>query len=257
MLKIKKIRNSVFKLLHKGDNYYCLLCDNSYNKFIHSGVKASVFKKYQIAGAGYKKNIRCPNCGSVPRVRLLALFFQLRTNVFNQKTEILHISPNKLLTKYLKQKSTVNLTVGAFEPDEFKEFNAKKIDVQKIDFEDNLFDIIICNHVLEHVENDFLAMKEIYRVLKPGGFAILQVPLALDLEQTIEDKSVKTDKERKIKYGQTDHIRLYGLDYFDRLKNAGFRVVRDNPYINKWLPENELSKHLLDKIEDVIISYKD
>ena len=100
-------------------------------------------------------------------------------------------------------------------------------------------------------------MSEIYRVLKPGGFAVLQVPLAINLDKTIEDKTLATDKERKLKFGQVDHVRLYGLDYFDKLKAAGFRVDRDNPYTNKWLPEKELLRHRLDPIEDVIVAHKD
>ena len=110
---------------------------------------------------------------------------------------------------------------------------------------------------LESTAGAISAMREIYRVLKPKGFAILQVPLALNLEHTLEDRTIKTNRERKIAYGQVDHIRLYGLDYFDKLQNAGFRVSRDNPFENKWLNEKELDKHRLDRIEDVIIAHKD
>ena len=100
-------------------------------------------------------------------------------------------------------------------------------------------------------------MREIYRVLKPKGFGVLQVPLALDLKITLEDKSLITDKERKLAFGQRDHLRLYGLDYFDKLQKVGFRIVRDNPFNNKWICEQELEMHCLDRIEDVIVAYKD
>ncbi len=253
----KKIRNYVFRTLHPGDKYYCLYCKKSYGKFLHEGVKADVFKRYKVAGGGYKTNTRCPNCGSVDRARLLALFFELRTDAFRKKTDILHISPNKSIANFLIANPTVNHVVGALEPDQFAEYNPIEMDVQKIPLEDNIFDIVICCHVIEHVDDDAAAMREIYRVLKPGGFAVLQVPLALNLNKTLEDKTLKTDKERKIAHGQVDHMRLYGIDYFDKLAAAGFRVVRDNPFDNNWLSPQELDKHRLDRIEDVIVCYKD
>lgn len=257
MKKIKKIRNNVFKLLHPGNECYCLYCNKTYGKFIHEGVKAKVFKKHTIAGGGYKTNTRCPNCGSVDRARLLALFFKLRTDAFNRKTDILHISPNKSIANFLCENSNINQVVGVLEPDGFKEYNPIKIDIQKMNLSDNQFDIVICCHVIEHVDDDDSAMREIYRVLKPKGFAVHQVPLALNLKKTLEDKTLKTDKERKIAHGQVDHVRLYGMDYFDKLQKAGFRVIRDNPFDNKWLSEKEIEKHRLDRIEDVIVAHKD
>ena len=224
---------------------------------MHEGVKAEVFKKHRVAGGGYKKNVKCPNCLSVDRSRLLYLFFELRTKVFLQPTKILHISPNFEIARFLSQHKTVDQTVGALEPEHFTEFNGVKIDIQKIDFADDMFDVLICCHVIEHVDDDLAAMRELYRILKPKGFAVLQVPLAIDLKTTIEDKSATTNKLRKIAHGQNDHVRLYGLDYLDKLRSVGFRVVRDNPYDNKWLSEEELRKHALDRIEDVIVCYKD
>ncbi len=253
---IKKIRNEVFKILNKGNACYCLYCQKSYNKFIHEGVKAKVFKKYKIAGGGYKLNTRCPNCGSVDRARLLALFFEHRTKVFYEKTDIMHVSPNKSIARFLNNVSTVNQTVGSIEPEQFLEFNSIYLDIQNIELPDNQYDIVICCHIIEHVDHDEKAMSELYRIIKPGGFGIFQVPIALDLEITLEDKTLKTNKQRKIAHGQVDHVRLYGLDYFEKLKKAGFEVVRDNPFINQWLSSEELSKHRLDKIEDVIIAYK-
>jgi SAM-dependent methyltransferase len=220
-------------------------------------VKAEVFKKHRVSGGGYKKNVKCPNCLSVDRSRLLYLFFQLRTKAFHERTKILHISPNYEIAGFLASHKTIEHITGALEPERFTQFDAVKIDVQKINFGDNTFDIVICCHVIEHVADDRAAMREIYRVLKPKGFAVLQVPLAIDMDKTIEDKSATTDKLRKIAHGQNDHVRLYGLDYFDKLRDAGFRVVRDNPFDNKWLSEVELKKHALDRIEDVIVCYKD
>jgi SAM-dependent methyltransferase len=114
---------------------------------------------------------------------------------------------------------------------------------------------VICNHVLEHVQDDLAAMREIHRVLIPGGFAVLQVPLALNLQKTLEDRSLVDVRQRKKRYGQGDHLRLYGLDYFDRLQLAGFKVERDNPFKNHWT--DDLEKYRLDPNEDVILARKD
>ncbi|WP_317899764.1 methyltransferase domain-containing protein [Aurantibacillus circumpalustris] len=256
MKPIKKLRNKIFALINPGKKVYCLYCKKTYRKFLHEGVKSPIFKKYKVAGGGYKLNVQCPNCYSVDRSRLLYLFFQQRTEVYKKPTKILHISPNKEIANVLTG-STITQIVGTIEPEQYMEYNPVRLDVQEMDFPDNSFDVVICCHVIEHVDDDEKAMREIYRVLKPGGFGVLQVPLAINLEKTLEDKTLTTDKQRKIAHGQVDHVRLYGLDYFDKLKKTGFRVERDNPYDNKWLPEAELIRHRLDRIEDVIVAHKD
>lgn len=221
---------------------------------MHEGVKAEVFKKHRVAGGGYKKNVKCPQCGSTDRIRLLYLFFELRTGIYRKKTRILHISPNMQLARELQKHQNIDYVCGALHPEKFRSLNAVEVDVTKMKWSDAGFDVVICNHVLEHVPDDTAAMREIYRVLKPDGFAILQVPIALNLEKTLEDRSIVGRKQRKIAYGQTDHLRLYGLDYFDKLGKIGFRIVRDNPFENAW--PADLEKYRLDANEDVIIGYK-
>ncbi|GAA0890686.1 hypothetical protein GCM10009122_03650 [Fulvivirga kasyanovii] len=103
-----------------------------------------------------------------------------------------------------------------------------KMDVHEIPFEANTFDAAMCNHVMEHVDDDIKAMSEIYRVLKPGGWAIMQVPFFNPIpDVTFEDKSITDPREREKWYGQDDHVRLYGKDYPDRLRKAGFEVTED------------------------------
>lgn len=253
---IKKIRNALFGLLHPGHKAYCVYCDKTFGKFLHEGVKAEVFKKYRVAGGGYKLNVQCPYCGSVDRSRLLYLFFQLRTDIYKKKTLLLHISPNREIARAIGANANVEQVCGSIEPESYPEFNASYIDVQRIGGPDNHYDVVVCCHVIEHVEDDTLAFSEIYRVLKPNGFAVLQVPLALNLEKTLEDKNDRTPKQRKIAYGQVDHVRLYGLDYLEKIKAAGFKVVLDNPFTNGWLNREELERHRLDPIEDVIVAHK-
>ena len=111
-----------------------------------------------------------------------------------------------------------------------------KMDVHEIPFEADEFDVVFCNHVMEHIEDDIKAMGEILRVLKPGGWAIIQSPVYTDLETTIEDQSITDPAERERIYGQNDHMRKYGKDYGDRLKTAGFKVKEDD-YLHELSPE--------------------
>lgn len=187
---------------------------------------------------------------------MLALFVSRRLTFPGEEFHLLHISPNKPLAEYINNIPRIRQVVGALYPEEFSGFGAIKVDVQSIPYGDCTFDGLICCHILEHIEEDGKAMKEILRVLKPGGFAILQVPLALDLEKTLEDQSITDARLRKRIFGQTDHTRLYGQDYFSRLESAGFRVVKDNPYNNHWAAYVELDRHRLNRAEDVILCMK-
>jgi len=122
-----------------------------------------------------------------------------------------------------------------------------KMDIHAIPFEDNAIDIIFCNHVLEHVDDDRKALSEIHRVLKPGGWAILQVPFFYPLPKTTyEDKSITDPKEREKAFGQDDHVRMYGEDYGARLAESGFQVVEEC-LIDELSPEEKTRFALPDK----------
>jgi ubiquinone/menaquinone biosynthesis C-methylase UbiE len=110
-------------------------------------------------------------------------------------------------------------------------------------FEDNTFDFILCNHVLEHINDDIKAIKELYRVMKPGGSGVFQIPLNNKLKITFSDDSIINKNERSKIFGQYDHVRVYGMDYFDKLKSCGFRVKKIN-YTSK-LSNEEIQKYCL------------
>ncbi|GAG80186.1 unnamed protein product [marine sediment metagenome] len=133
--------------------------------------------------------------------------------------KILHVAPEENLSKYLKNLSTSYISIDLHDKDVMI-----KMDVTNLEFKDKMFDLILCNHVLEHIQDDIKAMKELYRVLNNNGLAILQVPISYQLEKTFEDFSIVEEKERLMNFGQEDHVRIYGQDYFDRLKSVGFQV---------------------------------
>ena len=170
---------------------------------------------------GYQKireNALCPGTLSLERHRLLWLFLERETKFFKKASKVLHIAPEQPLYKKFKQ----------FKHWEYKtcDLNSPlaeiKADICNLPFENNSFDLVLCNHVLEHVLNDKLAIRELFRVLKKGGVLIAQVPLDLNRKMTFEDPSIIDKAERKKVFGQYDHVRIYGKDYFDLLDSAGF-----------------------------------
>jgi ubiquinone/menaquinone biosynthesis C-methylase UbiE len=129
-----------------------------------------------------------------------------------------------------------------------------KADICNLPFADNSYDVILCNHVLEHIPNDTKAMQELYRVLKPNGMAILQIPQDLNREKTFEDNSITDKKQRAEIFGQYDHVRIYGRDYFDKLRSIGFTVVEEN-YTQKLTPE-QVKKYALAMGEIIPVCFK-
>jgi SAM-dependent methyltransferase len=180
------------------------------------------------------------------------LWFYLKnqTNFFCESLKVLHFSPEYCLQKKFKKQPNLDyLSADLASP-----LAMTKIDITNIPYEDNTFDAILCSHVLEHIPDDRQAMKELLRVLKPGGWAILQVPIDRKREKTFEDPTVTSPEERERLFWQHDHVRLYGLDYPDRLRDVGF-VVEVNNFV-KNLEDETIEKYRLDKREDIYLCKK-
>ena len=184
-------------------------------------------KKFLSYGEPPRKNAQCPNCLSYERSRLYYLYFKsILPN--DKKLKVLHFAPEEPLASLFTSYKNIEYLSADLDP----KLAMIKQDLTNLTFEDNSFDIVFCSHVLEYIDDDIKAMREIYRVLKPAGFAILQVPIkdyfnGMKIDKTYEDPSITKPSERKRAYGYFDHFRIYGRDYPDRLKKAGFKVRID------------------------------
>jgi SAM-dependent methyltransferase len=226
--KLRGAWQKFFGWFYKGNNYYCPLCQHSFRKMLPAGIKNEIFEKYHIIGGGYRLNALCPRCYSTDRDRLVFSYLKDFTHFLENQNKLLHIAPEGALRAYLSNSLKINYISGFKDADAFKGYyyqqHERHLDITHLPFENESFDVIICNHVLEHVSEDKTGMKELYRVLKQGGFAILQVPYAPELKHTIEDPSIQDPKLRLRKFGQKDHVRIYGQDYINRLQESGFSV---------------------------------
>ncbi|NNF19774.1 MAG: class I SAM-dependent methyltransferase [Flavobacteriaceae bacterium] len=167
-----------------------------------------------------RENVLSPSTLSLERHRLLWLFLKQQTNFFKAPLNVLHFAPEQAFYKRFRQLDNLQYTTT----DLNSPLADVKADICELPFESESFDVILCNHVLEHIPDDKKALAELYRVMKKGGWGVFQVPQNLKLESTFEDPTITDKAERARIFGQYDHVRIYGKDYFDFLRQAGFRV---------------------------------
>jgi SAM-dependent methyltransferase len=212
LIRLSYIFLKFSRILYKGNKLECPVCKGKYRKFLPYGY------------ASVRPNALCPGCLSLERHRIMWLYLNTKTTFFTSKHKVLHIAPEQCFLKRFRKLENLDYSTADLE----SPLADYKCDVQKMPFKENAYDIVICNHVLEHVPDDKKAMKEIYRILKPGGFAILQVPITLSRPDTFEDNNITDPKKRTEIFGQYDHVRVYGRDYPDRLREAGFIIDEPN-----------------------------
>lgn len=197
----------------------CPICNNILRLYLPFGVKL-------------RKNAKCPVCGSLERQRTLWLYIQEHKDILEgQSIKILHFAPERPIYNKLSMMEDVDYYPVDINPDLYGIRDV--VDITNIQYEDNFFDLIICYHVLEHIPDDVKAMSELFRVLKPSGKAIINVPFDKTREVTLEDEKYSTPELREKYYGQFDHVRLYGKDYVKRLEKAGFYVETVYPNVNR------------------------
>ncbi|MBX7132316.1 MAG: class I SAM-dependent methyltransferase [Fimbriimonadaceae bacterium] len=220
-----KARAAMRDLQWKADKfglaYQCCVCGARLKEFELRGIDAPVLKELQIAPGGPRR-VTCPHCQSYDRERLLYLFLRDKTDLFTSHKRILHFAPETcIFDKLSKGGHDVYATVDLF-PEANVEFLT---DICRLSFQTGSFDVLLCCHVLEHIPDDRLAMRELQRVVKPGGWAVIQVPMSMKLQSTIEDPSVTSEEERLKRFGQKDHVRVYAeTDYLERLRESGWCV---------------------------------
>ncbi|WAC01486.1 methyltransferase domain-containing protein [Lacinutrix neustonica] len=209
------------------------------------------FKTFLPYGYGTQRtNVLSPSTLSLERHRLLWLYLQNETDFFSAQKKVLHFAPEQAFYKRFRKLKHLEYTTT----DLLSPLADVKADICNLPFEDDSYDMIFCNHVLEHIPDDTQAMKELYRVLKPNGMAILQIPQDLNREETFEDNTITDKKERAKIFGQYDHVRIYGLDYFDKLRGIGFKVEAVD-YTAK-LSEKDITRFCLAKGELIPVVYK-
>ncbi len=197
-----------------------------------------------------RQNALAPLSMSLERHRLIWLYLQNNTDFFKEPKRFLHVAPEYCYLRKFKKMNHLDYITG----DLISPWADVKMDVCDIPFGENEFDVAMCNHVFEHVDDDHKAMTEFFRVLKPGGWAIFQVPLDTTREETYEDATITNPQEREKHFWQHDHVRLYGRDYGKRLNNAGFKVV-ESDYISE-IGKDLATRYALPMGEIIYICHK-
>ncbi|MEZ4904601.1 MAG: class I SAM-dependent methyltransferase [Spirosomataceae bacterium] len=214
-------------IFYRGNAVECTVCQSKFRQFLPYGRKG-------------RDNALCPHCMSLERHRLMQLYLQRKTNFFTANIKLLHVAPEYcFIDRFEKMKNIEYITADIESP-----LAKVKMDIHQIPFEANTFDVAFCNHVMEHVNDDIKAMSEIYRVLKPGGWAIIQSPQDWSRATTYEDPTITDPREREKHFWQDDHLRLFGRDYGQRLQKAGFIVTEDRFVMDELTPE-EIKRYAL------------
>ncbi len=239
LIKASYLVRPILSFYLKGDKFTDPIDGKSFRKLLPYGYE------------NQRENALSPSTLSLERHRLMWLFLQEETDFFTVQKKVLHMAPEQcFLSIFRKQKNLDYTTADLYSP-----IADVKADICNLPFDDATFDVVFCNHVLEHIVDDTKAMQELYRVLKSGGMGIFQVPQDLSREKTFEDDTIIDKKERAKIFGQYDHVRVYGRDYFDKLRSIGF-TVDEVDYTKKIAPEI-LERYCLMKGEILPVCYKE
>ena len=237
LIRTSLLFKPLFDIFFKGTKFTDPINNKSYSYFFPYGYNKQ------------RKNALCPGTFSLERHRLLWLYLKKETDFFNSNNKILHFAPEQCFHKFFKSffKNYTSIDLNSPIVD-------IKADICNLPFNDNSFDYILCNHVLEHIYDDEKAMKEIYRVLNKNGIAILQVPIDINSNYTHEGRDIDNKQDRNKLFGQYDHLRMYGLDYFKKLKNIGFKVNNENYLSN--ISQDEKDKYSLHNAGSIPVCVK-
>ena len=227
LIRLSYLVRPIIAFTLRGNNYTDPIDGKSFKKFLPYGYEKQ------------RENVLSPSTLSLERHRLLWLYLKNETNFFTDKLKVLHFAPEQAFYKRFRKLKNIEYTTT----DLNSPLADVKADICNLPFKDNSYDVIFCNHVLEHIPDDTKAMQELYRALKPGGWGIFQIPQELERKITFEDNSITNKKERAKIFGQYDHVRIYGKDYFNKLRSVGF-TVEEQDYTNV-LSKEDVNKYRL------------
>ena len=223
----------VYAAFMRGNDVECTVCENKFTKFLPYGRLSP------------RENALCPSCLALERHRLMQLYLKEKTNFYTQNHRVLHVAPEYCFLHRFDKLANLDYITADIESPLAK----VKMNIEAIPFPDNSFDVIFCNHVLEHVEDFDQATRELYRVLRPGGWAIMQSPQNMAMAETLEDPSITDPRERERIFLQSDHLRLFGRNYGQELARAGFTVNED--HFVQEMPK-ELAKRYALPMEEIV-----
>jgi len=232
-----------------GWRYQCLFCGGRFRRLLPYGSSLPVLEERQVVGHRRRDNVRCPKCRSLDRDRLLLLFLRHRTDVFRgRRMHLLHLAPEVPLRDRLAVLDSLDYVTADISRADVD----VALDLTNAPLQSCAFDLAICCHVLEHIPDDRRAMAELHRLLRPGGAAILQVPLSLNAPSTLEDPTISEPEDRERLFGQLDHVRIYSLDdYRSRLESVGFHVE-----VFRWTTDHRFlprdNRYALDRREPLV-----
>tara|TARA_R110002051_G_scaffold63805_1_gene116098 strand:+ start:1964 stop:2728 length:765 start_codon:yes stop_codon:yes gene_type:complete len=231
LIKLSYLARPILAFSLRGHQYTDPIDGKSFKNFLPYGYENP------------RENVLSPSTLSLERHRLLWLYLQNETDFFTKEYNVLHFAPEQAFYNRFKKLKHITYTTTDLD----SPLADVQADICNLPFADNSFDVIFCNHVLEHIPDDKKAMQELFRILKPNGWGIFQIPQDLKRETTFEDNSITDKKERAKIFGQYDHVRIYGRDYFDKLRAIGF-TVNEIDYTSQ-LPEIDVEKYRLAKGE--------
>ncbi len=204
------------RIFFYGNRFYCPCCDGNFRAM--QPYKGSFYIRGVLVDA-YTKNAICPNCGSHMRYRFILEFLKKHTDIVTRKIKLLHVAPEKQMSDFFKKQKNIEYFAGDIDPSRYA--NAVELDMTNIHFPADSFDVIVCSHVLEHIQKDEQAIREMYRVTKTGGWAVVVVPI---YDEDFEDTCLDYVGREKM-YGIGDHKRLNSAARLRlKLNNAGFNV---------------------------------
>ena len=238
LIRLSYLVRPIIAFVLKGSTYTDPIDQRSFRKFLPYGY------------GNQRPNVLSPSTLSLERHRLLWLYLKNETDFFTAEKKVLHFAPEQCFLKCFRKLKNLDYTTT----DLLSPIADIKADICDLPFEDNSHDVILCNHVLEHIPDDTKAMQELYRVMKPSGYGIFQIPQDLERAETFEDDTITDKAERAKIFGQYDHVRIYGRDYFDKLRSIGFKV-EEVDYTSQ-LSNEDLDKYRLAKGEIIPVVYK-